>query len=281
MVVDYASSLISLLDNLNNLPTNPPSLYVDLEGVKLSRHGTISILSLYLATTKKTYLIDVHVLGGAAFSTPNSAGNSLKAILESPTIPKVFFDVRNDSDALFSHYNISVDGIKDLQLMELATRNFSREYIAGLAKCIRKCGTISSSVKAEWQLGKDSTSRLYDPKRGGRYEVFNQRPMKPEIVRYCAWDVALLPELWKAYSAGLRPAGQAFWRRKVRAATEERIKLSQSAGYDPHAKSKTRGPWYPEQIEQDIENWNDDILSLPLEGMVLNEDDQWVDAAGV
>jgi exonuclease 3'-5' domain-containing protein 1 len=121
MLVDSVSALLCLLDNLKNLPTSPPSLYIDLEGVKLGCRGSISILSLYLATTKKVYLVDIHILCSTAFSTTNGAGDSLKAILEASTVPKVFFDIRNDSDALIRHYQISVDGIKDLQLMELST----------------------------------------------------------------------------------------------------------------------------------------------------------------
>jgi exonuclease 3'-5' domain-containing protein 1 len=248
---------------------------MDLEGVKLGRRGSISILSLYLATTKKVYLVDIHILGGTAFSTRNGAGDSLKAILEASIIPTVFFDIRNDSDALFSHYQISVDGVKDLQLMELSTRTFSKKYAAGRAKCIQNCDTISSAVKAEWHLGEDGASRLYDSKKGGRYEIFNERPMKPEIVQYCARDVALLPELWNVYSARLRPAGQAFWRVKVRAATAEQVKIPKSATYDGEARSKVLGPWNEEQIEQDMEEWNDDILMMTNAGMVLN-DDRWV-----
>jgi exonuclease 3'-5' domain-containing protein 1 len=74
---------------------------------------------------------------------------SLKTILESPTIPKVFFDIRNDSDALFSHFQISVDGIKDLQLMELASRKGSQNLVARLAKCIEKESPVSTAAKAE------------------------------------------------------------------------------------------------------------------------------------
>jgi exonuclease 3'-5' domain-containing protein 1 len=49
---------------------------------------------------------------------------------------EVIFDIRNDSDALFSLFQISVDGIKDLQLMELATRRGSKDFVAGLATCV-------------------------------------------------------------------------------------------------------------------------------------------------
>jgi exonuclease 3'-5' domain-containing protein 1 len=50
-----------------------------------------------------------------------------------PKCPKVVFDIRNDLDALFSYHQISVGGIKDLQLMELANRRGSWDSVAGLA----------------------------------------------------------------------------------------------------------------------------------------------------
>ena len=46
---------------------------------------------------------------------------SLKAILESPKTPKVFFDVRMDSDALYALFGVKLAGIIDLQLMEVAS----------------------------------------------------------------------------------------------------------------------------------------------------------------
>jgi hypothetical protein len=50
-----------------------------LEGIALGRHGSISILSLYIAPTKKTYLIDIFNLEEAAFSTTTNSGVSLNA----------------------------------------------------------------------------------------------------------------------------------------------------------------------------------------------------------
>jgi exonuclease 3'-5' domain-containing protein 1 len=194
--IDLEADLLPLLDSITNLAFNPPSLYIDLEGVDLGRHGSISILSLHIAPTQKTYLIDIHSLGSAAFSTTNSSGASLKTILESSTIPKVVFDVRNDSDALFSLFQISVDGIKDLQLMELAYRTGSRKFVSDLAKCIEKESSISAVAKTEWCLTKERGRRLFAPEKGGRYEVFNERPLNPEITQYCKQDVVLLPGLY-------------------------------------------------------------------------------------
>jgi exonuclease 3'-5' domain-containing protein 1 len=103
-----------LLNSIPNLIVDLPLLYIDLEGIDLGYYNLISILSFYIAPTQKTYLIDIHSLGRTAFLTTNNSGTSLKTILEFLVIPKVVFDIRNDSDALFSLFQISVDGIKDL-----------------------------------------------------------------------------------------------------------------------------------------------------------------------
>ena len=245
IVVDSATTLASFLDNLISLPVKPPSLYLDLEGVKLGRRGSISIISLYILPVKKIYLIDIHSLGNTAFSTTNRSAASLKTILESQTIPKVIFDIRSDSDALFSHFQISVNGIQDLQLMELATRKGSKDVVVGLAKCIENDSLISAVEKEEWQRTKEGTRHLFDPKKGGRYEIFNDRPIKPEIIQYCARDISLLPGLYNVYNAKLCLPGQAHWQTRVLKATKDRIKLSQSPKYDEQTTwQKIRGPWY-------------------------------------
>jgi len=135
-----------LVEALAKLPTSPPSLYLDLEGVALSRHGSVSILQLHVSPKDRTFLIDIHSLGETAFSTTGTSGQTLKGILESDTIPKVFFDVRNDSDALFSHYGIKLVCVHDLQLMELATRSFSRRCVNGLTKCIERDINLSMNA---------------------------------------------------------------------------------------------------------------------------------------
>ena len=268
-----------LLDSIANLPVNPPSLYIDLKGIDLGRHGSIAILSLHIAPTQKTYLIDIHSLGRAAFSTTNNSGTSLKTILESSTIPKVVFDIRGDSDALFGLFQISVAGIKDLQLMELAYRTGSREFVSSLAKCIEKESPISAAAKTEWRFTKERGHRLFAPEKGGRYEIFNERPLKPEIIEYCKQDVVLFPGLYDVYNIKLRQPGEAYWRVHVRETTKDRIKLSQSSGYDDKSKHNALG-WNDQTIEDDIESWNDMIMMEASAGQyVLNENDDWVPAA--
>ena len=88
-----------------------PTIYIDLEGVDLCREGSVSILTLLIDTgipTGRGCLIDVYTLGPQAFNTAGTKSKTLKDILEDKEIPKVFFDVRNDLDALFAHFDVAL-----------------------------------------------------------------------------------------------------------------------------------------------------------------------------
>jgi exonuclease 3'-5' domain-containing protein 1 len=132
-----------------------------------------------------------------------------------------------------------------------------------------------------WKLVKESVSRLYDPKKGGNYEVFNERPLKPEIMQYCAQDVELLPGLWDIYSSKLRSPSEGLWRSMVREATKRRIKDSQHPGYDVQAKSKACRPLDSHSIEDSREDWNNDVMMWGVNaGMFLDQDDVGITPLG-
>lgn len=132
---------------LIGLRTDFPSLFIDLEGIQLSQRGSISIISLYIPSRKRVYLIDIYKLENEAFSTVNRHSKSIKFILESPVILKVLFNIRHDSDALFSLYGISINGVRDIQLIELGTRKGPKDFLASLDKYIEKDSTISATEK--------------------------------------------------------------------------------------------------------------------------------------
>ncbi|KAJ6437093.1 zinc-regulated transporter 2 [Purpureocillium lavendulum] len=237
-LVDTVEAIAELVGLLEGLPTEPPSLYFDLEGVNLSRVGTVSILQLHILPSKQTYLIDIHSLHDKSFSTPGGNGCTLKKILELDTIPKVFFDVRNDSDALYSHFGIRLAGVQDLQLMELASRSFLRKNVNGLAKCIERDAPLSAEERANWIRIKEKGVRLFAPEKGGTYEVFNERPLPADIVLYCAQDVQILPRLWAQYYRKLSSG----WKKKVLEASGDRVKLSQSATYNGKGRHMALAP---------------------------------------
>lgn len=122
-IVDTNSAVRAMVDNMQHLPTNPPPLYLDHEGIELSRNGTISHLQMLVHPRSKVYILDVHFLGTRAFNIPSSNGRTLKFVLESAAIPKVFFDCRNDSDDLHAHYDVQLKGVVDVQLMEVGCRS--------------------------------------------------------------------------------------------------------------------------------------------------------------
>jgi exonuclease 3'-5' domain-containing protein 1 len=219
--VSTASEISALLSCIKDLPRSLPSLYVDLEGAKLSRTGTISLLTLYALPMDTVYLIDIDSLGAAAFCTaaattsatatfpdpvsataagkqasPTEPVLTLKSVSESPTIPKVFFDVRNDSDALFAHFEIALKCVDHLQLMKLATRSRKpRHHLLGLAWCIKHNNGMSPEARRHSLSVKKQGIKLLCPGKGGSYAVFDERPLQPIVLEHCVQDVMHMPKL--------------------------------------------------------------------------------------
>lgn len=238
-LIDTPATISKLLDSLEGLPTTPPSLYIDLEGENLSVHGSISILQLHVHPSNQTYLLDIKLLGRDAFTTPGTGGRTLKQVLESKRIPKVLFDVRNDSASLYKQYQVRLAGIHDLQLMELGKRRlFGKHYVSGLANCIENDAGLTLAEKAAWKANKEMGLNLFAPDRGGSYAVFNERPLRKEIEEYCIQDAVYLPRLWLRYDKMLSPA----WKDRVREATEARVVMSQELAYDGNGQHQAQGP---------------------------------------
>jgi exonuclease 3'-5' domain-containing protein 1 len=183
--------------------------------------------------------VDIHTLGENAFLTCGANDQTLKNILELGTILKVFFDVRNDFDALYSHFHINLAGIRDIQLMELATRTFPKKFVKGLLKCIEGDLTMTAREMQSWKSTKEKELNLFVPERGGSYGVFNIRPLSQDIILYCIQDVQLLPRLWQTYDSKL--TGK--WAVKVEKATKETVDLSKTESYVGKGPQKALGPW--------------------------------------
>ncbi|KAL2833285.1 hypothetical protein BDW59DRAFT_138414 [Aspergillus cavernicola] len=162
-LVDWIAGQETWLGNLQ------PPLYIDIEGERLSRHGKVSLLTVLVHLGKHhehAHVIDIHTLGTVAFSTVGSRGKSFKDILESTQILKVFFDVRNDSDALYAHYGIKLQGIYDVQLMESARRPDTgrRKFVCGLSKCTEDIP--NKKEREQWRLCKGEGRNVMEPCKG-------------------------------------------------------------------------------------------------------------------
>jgi len=149
---------------------------------------------------------------------------------------KVFYDVRNDSDALYTHFDIRLKGTFDLQLLELVTRHsegYNTRFVFGLGKSMEKFRLATP----EWKRVKEEGLRLFAPEHGGSYQVFERRPLDEKVLTYCAQDVALLLELEKKMILSLGRFSLAH-KQFVQKESDARVALSQTSSYNPEGRSK-------------------------------------------
>ncbi len=237
-LIDTEDQVRPLIENIRSKEPGKPLIFVDLEGVDLSRHGSIAIMQILIPPSPIVHLLDVHVLERQAFDTAGSDGLTLRSVLESEDYSKVFFDVRNDSDALHAHFGIDLHGVIDLQLLEFATRGFGGRLLNGLAKCISNDTQLDWKQQSEWQRVKNAGRQLFAPERGGSYDVFLARPLPDDLVQYCVQDVMLLPRLLSKYGGSLkREAAAGLHEEALR-----RVTLSQSDGFNGKGRHMAVGP---------------------------------------
>lgn len=101
----------------------------------------------------------------------------------------------------------------------------------------RKCLSPAPAL-AKWQSTKMEVVKMFDPKHGGSYEVFNKTPLTQILVDYCIGDVRYLPVLSRIYEVRLSK----HWSEKVRVETGKRLQESRRAGYKHKGKLKMFGP---------------------------------------
>ncbi|KAK3111705.1 hypothetical protein LTR53_012772 [Teratosphaeriaceae sp. CCFEE 6253] len=242
--VDTAWAVRDMLRAFCDLPAQPPrTLYVDLEGVRLSRHGSISLLQLWIPQHAQAFVVDIHTLGAQAFDTAFEDRLTLRLVLESKFVAKYFFDVRNDSDALFAHFGIRLAGVVDVQLLEMACRTGARDKVKSLAHCIEEAQVLSQTEAQRWVDRKEKVVHMFDSSYGGSYEVFNARPLDPLLLEYCVGDVTILSTLAASYTEKLTEQ----WVEQVRVESARRVDASQQHGYLPQGPHKAYGPsaWRP------------------------------------
>ncbi|KAJ7238085.1 ribonuclease H-like domain-containing protein [Mycena haematopus] len=243
ILVDTTSLLHSCLTAI----ANTTSLAVDLEGVALCRSGVLCILQLKASGSDTIWLVDIVVLHTSAFEVVGASGKSLKSILESPSVKKLFFDVRNDSDALFNLFGVSLANVYDLQLLEVAVRSsnpgIAPRFLKGLVATLETylAPKKPAAVVRDWALVKEAGLRLFAPEHGGGYQVFEKRPLAPALVKYCAQDVALLHELEVVLRQRIGSKGNA-WEQKVLAESAVRVRVARQVNYAPRGKDKAHVP---------------------------------------
>jgi exonuclease 3'-5' domain-containing protein 1 len=245
LLVDTVAGVSAMLDILVvSSSAIRPTIFIDLEGVNLGREGELCLLAIHHTVSKRSFVVDVYCLGTSAFSAPASDGTTtLKTILESPTIAKGIFDVRNDSAALYHGFGVRLQSMHDIQLLEIVARpqlwGSSRRFRAGLDKVVRSHSNMTAAETAEWTVTKTLGVRLFAPEKGGSYDVFRQRPLNPLLIPYSVNDVVCLPQLFEKFTSALPK----HTKRDVASKTEQGILESLSPQYRGRGRDRALSPW--------------------------------------
>ncbi|CAE6437944.1 unnamed protein product [Rhizoctonia solani] len=246
--IDSPETLTDALDSLCTLNLTLPSLFIGMHGIRVSRNGRLCILDIYVPALEAIFMIDITVLDHLAFSTsslPPKAGSrrglTLKDIFESPEIPKVFYDVRTSADNLFNAFDISVQGVIDLQVHELAVRVGSKRFLNPLALSIMNDIRPSEAVQQQWTDWISSGQKCISPELGGNLRAWDERPLRQELVNYCMADVIYLPRLLQVYESKLsnKPLE---WRKKIEHEVQARLKLAEDFSFDSYGRHMARAP---------------------------------------
>lgn len=84
-----------------------------------------------------------------------------------------------------------MDGVVDLQILEVATRRGSKRLLNGLARSIKTDAGLGKEVLAAWldvkMKGKtifNETREGVDGKPGPDFSIIDERPLPPELLEY-------------------------------------------------------------------------------------------------
>lgn len=163
------------------------TIYVDSEGPDLGRDGDISLLQMFLVTgaentmpdgssspekpVGKVWLVDIFTLKETAFSTAGAYSKTLRDLLQSKSIRKIFWDCRADIEALYHLCNIRMDpdSVVDVQLLDYATieRN-PRGKLSSLDQAVRARINLDAADTGLWKRMKTDGKKVYQ--RGPNWE---------------------------------------------------------------------------------------------------------------
>lgn len=175
---------------------------VDLEGVQLSRTGTVELLQA--SCPGNAYLFDV---GGPLAKEVFEKGG-LKDLLERPETLKVVHDCRHDADALWHLHKVRLGPVVDTQVAfaELrAVRGRARGLPTSLRTVLRKYANVTDEDIALKMAVKGEMCAQVD--------YWAHRPLTKDMVDYAAFDVMHLVRAMLAMKRAMVAVDKDAWKR--------------------------------------------------------------------
>jgi len=191
-LVDVEESLEQAVRQIQDSISKGEMLAVDCEGDCLSRKGTLQLLSV--ATRNTVFLFDIVALKHVPFD------KGLRAILKSRDVKKLMFDCRGDADALLHQFKVKLEGVLDVQLLEVIKRPQNEIFKArnkrvSTDEVIRLAGLLScldQYIKVESLTKKKNIMVGH-----GKWGV---RPLSEEQIEYAKVDVFSLFMLYEKFN---------------------------------------------------------------------------------
>ena len=124
-----------------------------------------------------------------------------------------------------------------MQLLDVASRRFRNiptRFVSGLTRCIE----VYANPPHTWKQVKEAGIALFSPREGGSYTIFEERPLDPRILAYCAQDVALIFQLEAAMKRTTiveRSLGDS-WDKRILFGSANRVAESKSPNYDGRSR---------------------------------------------
>lgn len=158
------------------------------------RNGYMSFLSMTIISMKKTYIFDVWQLKRTTFERQSKDGLSLKQVLESHDRIQLWWDVRGDWDILFHRFGIQIGKVRDLQLMEVLSRQGYKGRVSGLLRTMKEEGKNFMSPE-ELEIWIDDKEAGSDYFKRHNWQPLIDRPINAIASSYISGDTDCLFQL--------------------------------------------------------------------------------------
>ena len=238
ILVDTPTKFTQMISELNTDLKVTKILNLDFEGVDLCKTGKVCLGQFHAAKSKTVFVLDFIAIK-SPFTLEDRA---LSKMLESDSIQKVFYDPRNDMDALAFQYSVTVNKCIDLQMCEVAYRRSVKKlpvkFVMGLQKTLENHLVLPYKLKNAVMEVKNKGKYIFSPEHGGSYTMFEKRPLNMELVDYAAVDVFYFDELREKLFNGLSESVK----EKVEKVSTKRLVEYKTRGYDPKGRSKSEAP---------------------------------------
>lgn len=181
---------------------NSKVILVDLEGDQLGPNGIITYIQINTFDTAMCFLIDIKLIGDDELRKPDGW---LRKMFENPEQAIIMFGGLQDAANLYASYNIRVECMVDLQVVEVHYREALKE--SAFIQYHQKNPTgskIPLSLENVYKyFVEDPTLIQYKADQAQHktnYHVWADRPISPTLKNYAAFDVASMRPVLQVFT---------------------------------------------------------------------------------